>query len=81
MLEIEPLPDAIHQLFFRASETGKITLADRYGLLAVLLKANISEEEYRLIDRLFYALRRDRIQLVDDLSALENYSLGTSRSM
>jgi len=65
---IQPLPSAISEIFLQTTLSGKITLADRYGLLAVLLDESISEEEICCIDRLFYSLRRGRVQIVDDLS-------------
>jgi len=65
---IQPLPSAISELFLQSSLSGKITLADRYGLLAALLNESISEDEIHCIDRLLYSLRRGRVQIVDELS-------------
>jgi hypothetical protein len=70
MPSINLLPSAISELFAQASVTGKITLADRYGLMAALLEETASEEEIRSIDRLLHALHRGRIQIVDEISAL-----------
>lgn len=64
------LPSAISELFAQASITGKITLADRYGLMAALLSESISEEEINCIDRLLHSLRKGRMQVVDELSTL-----------
>jgi hypothetical protein len=69
---VVPLPYAISDLFAQTTSTGKITLADRYGMLAVLLQDSLNEEEICCINRLLYALRRGRIQIVDELSAIEN---------
>jgi hypothetical protein len=70
MPSINLLPSAISELFAQASVTGKITLADRYGMMAALLEGNATEEEIRSIDRLLRALQRGRIQIVDEISAL-----------
>jgi len=64
------LPSAIVEMFAQVSETGKLTLADRYGLLAALLDESITEEERQMIDRLLYALRKGRVQIVSELSTL-----------
>jgi hypothetical protein len=64
------LPSAISELFAQVSVTGKITLADRYGLMAAMLSESISEEEIDCIDRLLHALRKGRVQVVDELSTI-----------
>lgn len=70
MVKILPLPCAISELFAQVSASGKITIADRYGILAVLLYEPISEEDLYCIDRILYALRKGRVQLSHELSAL-----------
>jgi hypothetical protein len=47
-----------------------MTLADRYGIQAALLAEVISEEDRQMLDRLLYALRHGRVQLVNDLSVI-----------
>jgi hypothetical protein len=69
---VVPLPHSISELFAQATSTGKITLADRYGILAALLQDSLDEEEISCINRLLYALRKGRIQIVDELSAIQN---------
>ncbi|WP_448560497.1 hypothetical protein [Trichothermofontia sp.] len=64
------LPSAISELFAQVSSTGKLTLADRYGLMAAILEESLSEDERRSIDRLLRALKRGRIEVVNDLSLL-----------
>ncbi|UZQ55199.1 hypothetical protein OOK60_03740 [Trichothermofontia sichuanensis B231] len=64
------LPSALSELFAQVSSTGKLTIADRYGLMAAILEESISEEERRCIDRLLRALQRGRIAVVDELSLL-----------
>lgn len=70
LAQVRLLPGAISDLFVQVSISGKITLADRYGLMAALLEEEISEEERASIDRLFYALCRGRMKIVDEISAL-----------
>jgi hypothetical protein len=65
------LQSALGELFVQVSTTGKITLADRYGLLAALLNESIDEEELCLINRLLYAVNRGHVKIVDELSALQ----------
>ncbi len=70
MFAIYPLPGAASELFAQVSQTCKLTLADRYGLLAILLDEASSEEERQMLDRLLYALRKGRVQVINELSSL-----------
>lgn len=70
MSPINLLPTAISDLFAQASSSGKITLADRYGMMAALLEGTASEEEMHSIDRLLRAVCRGRVQVVSELSAI-----------
>ncbi|MEW6498715.1 MAG: hypothetical protein AB1589_40380 [Cyanobacteriota bacterium] len=62
------LPGTLPELFAQVSYSGKITLADRYGLMAALLEESLSEEDRELIDRILRAVRRRRLLAVDELS-------------
>ncbi|HEY9616863.1 MAG TPA: hypothetical protein V6C64_08485 [Microcoleaceae cyanobacterium] len=64
------LPTALSELFAQVSTTNMMTLADRYGIQAALLAEVISEEDRQMLDRLLYALRHGRVQLVNDLSVI-----------
>ncbi|PSB23760.1 hypothetical protein [Stenomitos frigidus] len=70
MVAISPLPCAISELFAQVSVSGQITLADRYGILAVLLNEPTIEEELHSIDRILHALRKGRVQIVSELSTV-----------
>lgn len=70
MSPVELLPCALPEMFAQISTSGKITLADRYGLMAAILKDGIEEEEIRSIDRLLYSVARGRVQVVNELSSL-----------
>ncbi len=67
---IKLLPHAISELMAQVSATRKITLADRYGLMAAILEESLEEEDRFSIDRLLRALRRGRLQIVDEISSL-----------
>ncbi|MBW4490207.1 MAG: hypothetical protein KME12_20695 [Trichocoleus desertorum ATA4-8-CV12] len=64
------LPSALSDLFAQSQDSGKITLADRYGLRVALLDSALSEEELGSIDRLLHAIRRGRVEVVDELSVI-----------
>ena len=72
------LPGALADLFAEASNSSKITLADRYGLLAALLEDSLTEEERASIDRILYALYRGRLKIVSEISALSWQSSDSS---
>ena len=65
------LPHALSELFAQTTMTGKLTLADRYGLMAALLDDTVSLEERRIIDRLLHALRRGQVEIVDEVSIVK----------
>ena len=64
------LPGAIDDLFAQVSNSGKITLADRYGLMAALLEDSLTEDEKAAIDRLLYSLCRGKMKVVNEISVL-----------
>ena len=67
---IRLLPGAIADLFAQVSMCGKITMADRYGLMAALLEDDLTEEERNSIDRLLHAFCRGRMHIVDKISMI-----------
>lgn len=67
---VNPLPNALGHLFSEVCATEELTLADRYGLLAILLMGNVGEDDLRCINRILYSVRRGQIKLSDSLSAL-----------
>lgn len=64
------LPGALSDLFAQVSQTGQITLADRYGLMAAVMDESLSEEERASIDRILRATRQGRMQMIDELSCI-----------
>jgi len=69
-VQVCPLEFAIAELFAQVSQSGSITLADRYGMMAALLQDSPNQEDIRSIDRLLYAVRKNRVKLVDEISAI-----------
>lgn len=62
-----PLPsDTLSELFAEVSSTGKIAQRDCQHLRDALLSDQTNDEEKQAIDRLLYAVRLGRIQLVED---------------
>jgi molybdenum cofactor guanylyltransferase len=64
------LPGALSDLFAQVSTSGRVTKADRYGLLAALLDEELGLEERCVIDRLLHAVWRGRIAIADEISAV-----------
>ena len=70
MTPVRLLPTALYELFATASVSGRLTVADRYGLMAALLEESLVEEELRVINRLLYGVRKGRISVVDEISCV-----------
>ena len=64
------LPTTISELFASISNTGKITEAERYGIMAILRHPGLEDEEVYALNRLLQAISRGRIQVVNQRSAL-----------
>lgn len=69
--QIQLLNSALAELFVQASNTGRLTLADRYGLMAALLDESLSDDERFSIDRLLHAITRGRISVVNEISMIQ----------
>ncbi|HEY9904847.1 MAG TPA: hypothetical protein V6D43_20820 [Candidatus Sericytochromatia bacterium] len=67
--QVRLIPGALSDLFAQVTSSSKITLADRYGLLAALLEESLTSEERASIDRILHGLRRGRLKVVNDISA------------
>ena len=73
-IPLELLPSALSDLFAQVMVTGKLTLADRYGLLAALLDEAVSKDDLHNIDRLLRSIRRGRVSVVEELSNISRLS-------
>ncbi len=71
MTVVNLLPTALSEMFVQVTATGKISQADRYGMMAALTDSSVNEDDRRSIDRILYALRRGQVHVVDELSILK----------
>lgn len=69
MNDLTLLSDVLSELFAEVSSSGKMTAQDCERLKLVLLADQISDEEKQAIDRLLYAVRLGRIQVVEETHA------------
>lgn len=60
--QLQLLPGAISEILATVSETGMLTLGDRYGLLAASLDESLNEDERMAINRLLRAVIKGRIK-------------------
>lgn len=70
MKQITLLPDAVSELFASVAQTGKLTLADRYGLMAALLHESLDEEEITALNRLLRAVMRGKVAIAAEQNLL-----------
>jgi hypothetical protein len=64
------LPSALSEMFADVMTSRRITLADRYGLMAAVLDESLDDEARYSIDRLLRAICRGRVKIVNELSAV-----------
>lgn len=69
--KVQLLPGAISEMLVAAAQTGDLTLADRYGMMAAIMDESLNEEEIRSINRLLRAVIRGRVQVRHDISHCE----------
>lgn len=60
---LQLLPGAVAEIVASSSETGYLTLADRYGLMAAIADESLDEDERRAINRLLRLVQRGSIAL------------------
>lgn len=65
---IQLLPGAISEMLASTSETGKLTLTDRYGLMAAIMDDSLNEEERRSVNRLVRAVLRGRVNVEESMT-------------
>lgn len=66
LCDVYLLESAITELFAQVLEKGQLNLKDRYILMTALLNNSLCREEEILINRLLHAVRRGRLQVVDE---------------
>lgn len=61
------IPGAIADMLASTSDTGMLTLTDRYGLMAAILDESLDEQEQRAINRLLRAVLRGKIEVTNKI--------------
>nr|WP_318731285.1 MULTISPECIES: hypothetical protein [unclassified Roseofilum] len=64
------LPGAISEILVSARETGVLTLADRYGLMAATLDEHLTEEDERSMNRLLRSVIKGKVKISPEISAV-----------
>lgn len=65
--QVTLLPGAISEMLVSVSKNGKLTLGDRYGLLAAALDETLSEDERRAVNRILHSVLRGKVLVTQDL--------------
>lgn len=65
------IESALSELFAEIQETGQLTLADRYGLLAAIFDERLTEEELESLCRVYRAIAKKQVQVVDQISSVQ----------
>ncbi len=68
MPEIKLLPGAVGEIIATSADTGFLSLADRYGLMAAILDECLEQEEQEAINRLLRFVVKGRIKVTNDIS-------------
>lgn len=63
--QLELLPGAIPEMLVSIADTGRITLLDRYGLMAASLNESLNEEDRRAINRILRGIIKGRIHVAE----------------
>ncbi|MEM9543884.1 MAG: hypothetical protein AAGA60_30925 [Cyanobacteria bacterium P01_E01_bin.42] len=69
-IQLQLIPGAIAEIYASTIETGMLTIADRYGLMAAVMDESLTEEERRTVDQLLRGVLQGRIKIVRSLSFL-----------
>lgn len=70
MLFIQLIPGAVSEILASVSDTGTLTIADRYGLMAAILDEALEDEDRNSLNRLLRSVLRGRVKVVNELSAM-----------
>ncbi|MEG4043829.1 MULTISPECIES: hypothetical protein [unclassified Microcoleus] len=70
MFSVQLIPGAISEMLASVTDTGCLTLADRYGLMAAVLDDSLDEEQRHSINRLLRSVLKGRVKIVNELSAI-----------
>ncbi len=70
MFFIQLIPGAISEILASVSDTGSLTLADRYGLMAAVLDDSLDEQDRYSLNRLLRYVLKGKVKIVNELSAM-----------
>jgi len=70
MFFIQLIPGAISEILASVTDTGSLTLADRYGLMAAVLDDSLDEQDRYSLNRLLRYVLKGRVKIVNELSAI-----------
>ena len=70
MFLVQLIPGAISEILASVTDTGSLTLADRYGLMAAVLDDSLDEQDRYSINRLLRSVLKGRVKIVNELSAI-----------
>lgn len=70
MLLVQLIPGAISEMLASVTDTGCLTLADRYGLMAAVLDDSLDDECRHSINRLLRSVLKGRVKIINELSAI-----------
>ena len=69
-IHIQLLPGAVFEILVAARDSGALSRADRYGLLAAVLDESLDEEARWSVDRLLRSVHRGRVGISDRISTI-----------
>ena len=70
MFLLQLVPGAISEILASVTDTGSLTLADRYGLMAAVLDDSLDEQDRYSVNRLLRSVLKGKVKIVNELSAL-----------
>ncbi|MCC3407139.1 MAG: hypothetical protein JGK17_16385 [Microcoleus sp. PH2017_10_PVI_O_A] len=70
MFLVQLIPGAISEILASVTDTGSLTVADRYGLMAAVLDDSLPEEDRHSLNRLLRSAIKGKVKIVSELSAI-----------
>ena len=70
MFLVQLIPGAISEILASVTDTGSLTLADRYGLMAAVLDDSLDDQDRYSVNRLLRSVLKGRVKIVNELSAM-----------
>ena len=65
--QLQLVPGAISEILASVTDTGVLTLTDRYGLMAAILDESLNEEERRAVNRLLRSVLRGKVKIINKI--------------